>query len=99
MLVGKLFKNVAAVATMKKDFKEAGKTPRSYDWTPFSLNSRIDLDVTFNDTAINTQVYVKIDAHEQLLLSEGICHQLGIISYHPDVEAWKGGKLKKKTPA
>ena len=26
-----------------------------------------------------------MDAHNPLLLSEGVCHQLGIISYHPSV--------------
>lgn len=61
----------------------------------------MDLDVTFNDTTIKTPVYIKMNAPDQLLLSKGICHQLGIISYHPDVEVWRGGKLKnkKKTPA
>ena len=32
-----------------------------------------------------TTVYLKMDAREPLLLSEGVCHQLGIISYHPNV--------------
>ena len=36
--------------------------------------------------------YVKVDAPEQLLLSEGVCHQLGIIQYHANVEPWRGGK-------
>ena len=36
---------------------------------------------------MTTPVYVKMDAHEQLLLSEGVCWQLGIISYHPEVQA------------
>jgi len=30
-------------------------------------------------------VYVKMDAQDQLLLSEGVCRQLGIIQYHPSV--------------
>ena len=32
-----------------------------------------------------TTVYVKMDAHDELLLSEGVCQQLGIINYHPQV--------------
>ena len=99
---GELFKKVAAVARLrKKDFKDADKTPKNYDGQPFSLDGRMNLDITFNDIAINTPVYIKMDAHDQLLLSEGICRQLGIISYHPDVEVWRGGKQKnrKKTPA
>ena len=89
------------MARLKKNFKEAYETPRNCDWKPFSLDGRMDLDVTFNDTTIKTPVYIKMNAPDQLLLSKGICHQLGIISYHPDVEVWRGGKLKnkKKTPA
>ena len=34
---------------------------------------------------MRTPVYVKLDAAEQLLLSEGVCRQLGIITYHPEV--------------
>ena len=29
-----------------------------------------------------------MDAYDQLLLSEVVCHQLGIIQYHPAVRAW-----------
>ena len=44
---GELFKKVAAVARLKKkDLKEADKTPRNYDWQPFSIDGRMDLDVT-----------------------------------------------------
>ena len=83
----------------KKDFKEADKTPRNYDWQPFSLG-RMDLVMfTFNDTAIKTPVYIKMDGHDQLLLSQGICHQLGIILYHTDVDVWRGGKLKNMKTA
>ena len=28
-------------------------------------------------------------AYDQLLLSEGVCGQLGIINYHPDVHPFK----------
>jgi hypothetical protein len=30
-----------------------------------------------------------MDAHEPLLLSEGVCRQMGIISYHPEVQPRK----------
>ena len=43
---------------------------------------------------MKTTVYVKMDAHDQLLLSEGVCRQLGIVSYHPSVSS---GKITKKT--
>ena len=47
----------------------------------------MDLDITLGDKTMCTPVYVKMDAHNPLLLSEGVCNQLGIISYHPDVES------------
>ena len=34
-----------------------------------------------------TPVYVKIYAHNPLLLSEGVCNQLTIVTYHSDVES------------
>ena len=44
--------------------------------------------------SMTTPVYIKMDAHDQLLLSEGVCRQLGILHYHPSVERWRGGKRK-----
>ena len=32
-----------------------------------------------------------MDTHDQLLLSEGVCSQLGIVEYHQNV--WPGRKL------
>ena len=34
---------------------------------------------------MRTPVYIKMDAHDPLLLSEGMCRQLGLISYHSEV--------------
>ena len=50
----------------------------------------MDVDVTFDDKTMKTPVYLKMDAHDQLLLSEGVCRQLGIIS-PPEVQTWRGG--------
>ena len=36
---------------------------------------------------MNTPIYVKMDAHDDLLLSEGVCRHLGIIVYHPRVKS------------
>ena len=92
---GSLFKRVATVARLRqRDFKAADKTPRTYDQRPFTLDGRMDLDISFGDKAMHTTVYVKMDAHVQLLLSEGVCRQLGILSYHPEVEKWQGGRKK-----
>ena len=85
---GDMFKKVAAIARLKKKaFKAADKTSYGYDNKPFTLNGRIDLDITFAECTMRTTVYLKMDAHDPLLLSEGVCHQLGIISYHPKVGA------------
>ena len=49
---------------------------------------------------MHTPVFIKMDARDLLLLSEGVCHQLDIISYHPDVVAQKAARPKKvKAPA
>ena len=81
-----LFKLVAAAAHLRKrDFKKVDKVPQTYDCKTFSLDGRIDLDVSFDGVTVNTPVYVKMDTHVELLLSEGVCRKLGIVSYHPDV--------------
>ena len=93
---GKLFHKVAAVARLKKSaLKRADKSPRNYNQTLFSLDGRMDLEVTFDGKTMRTAVYIKLDAHDQLLLSEGVCRQLGIIHYHTDVQPWRGGKQQR----
>ena len=72
------------------------KTPRTYDQKSFTLDGKMDLDIVFEEKAMRTPVYIKMDAHGQLLLSEGVCRQLGVISYHNKVERWRGG-LKQST--
>ena len=82
------FKKVASVACLKKSaFKKPDKTPYTYDHRPFSLDGKLELDITFDNCTMRTPVYVKMDARDPLLLSEGVCHQLGIIRYHPSVGA------------
>ena len=43
---------------------------------------------------MNTPVNIKLDA-EQLLLAEGVCRQLNIITYHPLVLREKSRKMKE----
>ena len=95
---GSLFKRIATVAKLKKkQLKPPDKQPKTYDGKPFSLDGRINLEVAFNDKVMTTTVYIKLDAKEQLLLSEGVCRQLGVIHYHPDVEVWRGKKSEDKS--
>ena len=56
-----VFKNVAAVAKLcKKDFKPADKTSYTYDKKPFRLDGKLELDVSFQDHTVTTDVYIKI---------------------------------------
>ena len=90
---GELFKTVATTCKLKKrDFKPADKVPRTYNQQTFKLDGKMDLELAFGGRVMRTPVYVKMDAYDQLLLSEGVCRQLGIIQYHPDV--WGGSKKK-----
>ena len=92
---GALFKRIATIARLRKrDFKPPDKTPKTYDQKSFKLDGRMDLDISFGDQTMCTPVYVKMDAHDQLLLSEGVCRQLGIITYHSEVETWQGRRKR-----
>ena len=83
---GKLFALVASSARLrKKDFKPPDRVPRTYDRKVFHLDGRMDLEVSFQGRAMKTTVYIKMDAPDQLLLSEGVCRQLGIVTYHPSL--------------
>ena len=44
----------------------------TYDQKPFKLDGRMEQEVEFGDTTIKTVVYIKMDAQDQLLLSEGV---------------------------
>lgn len=57
----------------------------------------MELVITFGEKEMSTPVYIKLDAADQLLLSEGVCRLLGIVSYHSEVQVWRGGH-KNKTP-
>ena len=55
-------------------------TPHGYGQKPFMPDGRLDLDITFGDTTMNTPIYLKMDAKQDLLLSEGVCRQFGIVT-------------------
>ena len=57
----------------------------------------MELEIEFSDRTMKTVVYIKMDAREQLLLSEGVCRQLGLVMYHPDVQVWRASKNKEPT--
>ena len=97
---GQLFERVAVAARLrKKAFRKPDKVPYTYDQKSFKLDGCIDLDIGFDGYTIRTPVYVKMNARDALLLSEGVCHQLGIIKYHPLVcEDKEKSKGQPKSP-
>ena len=80
-----LRKMATTVKLRKKDLKPPDKVPKNYDQWPFTQHGRMDLDITFAGK-MTMSVYIKMDAGEQLLLSEGVCHQLCIIQYYPEIQ-------------
>lgn len=83
-----LYKKVTSVAGItKKQFKAADKIPFTYNRWQFQLDGYLSLDVIFDQWVICVPVYIKIDAHDDLLLSEGLCQQLRIVTYHPKISA------------
>jgi len=89
---GELFKKIAEAAKLKKrDFKKADRIPCTYDHKQFKLHGKMNLQVAFDGKMLVTPIYIKMDAHDQFLLSEGVCSQLGILEYHNNV--WPGCEL------
>jgi hypothetical protein len=90
---GELFRHVATVARLRKSqLRKPNRVPKAYDGRTFTLDGMMDLDITFNGVTMKTPIYIKATASEQLLLGEGVCRQLRIISYHPDISDRKGKK-------
>ena len=74
---GALFKEVVSTARLrKKAFRDADKVPYAYDGRLFQLHGCVDLEIAFDGCTLCTPVYLKMDAGDPLLLSEGGCRQL-----------------------
>ena len=69
--------------------QECQQNSQMYDLRTFTLHGRLDLDIEFDGRVLNTPVYVKMDSPNDLLSSEGVCRQQGIIHYHPKVHPVK----------
>ena len=52
------------------------------------------MDLMFQDIILTMTVYIKMDAIDQLLLSEGVYCQLSIVSYHSSVTAQEAKRRK-----
>ena len=95
---GKLFALVAATAKLRKrNFRKPDTIPKNYDRREFCLDGCMEMDITFQDKTMKTTVYIKMDAFDQLLLSEGVCRQLGIVAYHPSLVTEKAPRHKETT--
>ena len=82
------FKQVTSVAKLKRqDFKKLDKVSRNYDRQPFHVDGKININMEFQGKTMKTPAYIKMDAPQSLLLSEGVCTQLDIITYHSEVQA------------
>lgn len=90
---GDLFSHVVTVLRMRKSqFRKPDKVPRTYDGRTFELDGMVDLDITFDGITMKTPIYVRRSPPEQLLLGEGVCRQLRIISYPADISDRRGNK-------
>ena len=54
----------------------------------------MNTEIKFQGTTINTIIYFKMDAADQLLLLEGVSRQLGIVTYHPALQTSKVNKSR-----
>lgn len=55
IMVGMLFRKGATITRLKRrDLKRPDKTTRNYDQTPFTIDGRMDLDITFNSKTMRT---------------------------------------------
>ena len=53
---------------------------------PIYLDGQVNMKIKFDRKEITTTVYIKLVAPDQFLLSEKVCHLLGIVNYHPSVK-------------
>ena len=83
---GKLFKRIAAIAHLRKrNFHTVDKTPVAYGRQPFTLQGKMSMSISCGGREMVTPIYIKMDSEEPLLLAEGVCRQLQIVTFHPDV--------------
>ena len=87
IIKGDLFYHVVETAGLEESsLKPADLKACTYDQKPINLDAQLDLHNSFSKRVICTTVYVKLVALDQLLLTEAVCCQLGIVSYHSSVQ-------------
>ena len=84
---GDLFYQIISESGLKvESLKPAEQKACTYDQKPITLDGQMDMKVSFGNKTIIATVYVKLVAPDQLL-SETVCHHLGIVNYHPNVQS------------
>ena len=85
---GDLFYQIISESGLKvESLKPAEQKACTYDQKPITLDGQMDMKVSFGDKTIIATVYVKLVAPDHLLLSESVCHHLGVVNYHPNVQS------------
>ncbi|XP_065908993.1 uncharacterized protein [Dysidea avara] len=89
ILRGDQFYNIVSKAGLNVQDLEVAEQIRActYDQKPIRLDGQMKMSLSFSEKAIVTTVYIKLVAPDELLLSEEVCHLLGIVSYHPSVKS------------
>ena len=59
----------------------------TYDQKPITLDGQMNMALSFGKKVLQVTVFVKLVAPDELLLSEAVCRELGIVNYHPSVKA------------
>ena len=86
---GEMFKSLAREERLKRrHFQMPDRVPLTYDHRPFAIYGRKDLNICLENKEMKNPVHIRMDAHDQRLLSEEVCHHLGIVSYYTKVEIW-----------
>ena len=62
------------------------------------MDAQIDVTISFESHYIRTTIYVKLQAPDQVLLSESVCRELGIVSLVHSVESevMEGSDLRQE---
>ena len=97
IISGELFKNIVDAAQLSSEtFKPANKQACAYSGQPISLDGQMDVTISFESHNIKTIIYVKLQAPDQLLLSESVCRELGIVKYHSLVDSAESEVMEEK---
>ena len=88
-----LYHIVSTAGLEESNIKPADQKACTYDQQPLTLDGQVDLNISFGEKALCTTVYIKVVAPDSLLLSESVCRNLGVVSFHPNVQVVQKGPV------